>query len=59
MDNIKTYENDQSSEFLNSGESAAAGDSMFRLLQGRQLEVVDNILQAVNDPNHVEKNVFS
>ena len=50
MDNIETYENDQSLEFPNSSESAVTGDSMYRLLQGKHLEIVGNILLAVNDP---------
>ena len=58
MDNIETYENDQSLEFPNSSESAVTGDSMYRLLQGKQLEIVDNILLAVNDPNYLDKKCF-
>ena len=53
MDNIKTNENDKSLAFLNSIESAATWDSMYRLLEGKQLKIFNNSLQAVNDPNYV------
>ena len=39
---IETYENDQSLEFLNSSKSAATEDSMYRFLQGKDVEIVDN-----------------
>ena len=58
-DSIETYENDQSLEFLKSSDSAASENSMHRLLQGKQLGIVDNIVQAVNDLKYVRKNVFS
>ena len=45
-------------DFLNSSESGATGDSMYWFLQGKQLEIVDNILQAVIDPDYVRKKYF-
>jgi len=59
MDNIDTNENYQNLEFLNSSESAVTRDSMYRSMQGKQLEAVDNILHAVNDPIYVGKKCFS
>lgn len=59
VDNIETYKNDRNLEFLKPSESAAIGDSMYWRLQGKELEIVDNILQGVNNPNYVGKNVFS
>jgi len=53
MDNIKINENDQNLEFLNSSEWAVTGDIIYWLLQGKQLEIVENILHAVNNPNCV------
>ena len=58
IDNIETNENDQNLGFLNFSESAVTGDSMFWLLQGKQLEIVDNFSYAVNDPNYVREIFF-
>ena len=59
VQNIETYKNDLNLEFLKPRESAAIRDSMYRPLQGKQLEIVDNILQGINNPNYVGKNIFS
>ena len=58
MNDTETSEDDQNIDFLIADESAATGESMFRLLQGKLIEMVNDILPAANDPNYGEKMFF-
>ena len=58
MDDIDNYEDDINMDVLNSDESAATGEHMYRLLQGKQIEIVDSILRAANDSNCAETKCF-
>ena len=49
MDNIDNYENEPNAEILNMDENSSLRNQMFRMLKGRQSEVVTAIINACNN----------
>ncbi|CAH2086126.1 unnamed protein product [Euphydryas editha] len=49
FENIDNYDLEDNQENLNTDESAVLGEQMYLLLKGKQIEVVNSILQAVNN----------
>lgn len=58
MDDIEDYENEQNQEILNIDENAALGEQMFQLLKGRQIEIVNKILNSCNNEQSAQTCYF-